>query len=275
MRRALSLAAAVALLAPATASAHSLVRVGGDVVRYLVRRRHLAQHADRPHRRRADRPQRPHGRRRHRSRHCDPGAISDDADAWIVQALCPRAGVTSLQPRPRRARGQRHGRRAAARSCCSGVRARTSLRTGASADQMRGDDGNDDLATGAGNDVVDGGLGYDRLDGGDGDDLLRDADGLADRITCGPGTTASRRTRGRRRRRLRARRPHRGRPAARTCRRRHRVAARPGRRNDAAAPSAAARAPAGDVERARPPSPPRGPSTSAGSRCRCRPTASA
>ena len=35
---------------------------------------------------------------------------------------------------------------------------------------------------------MDGGLGYDVLDGGDGDDLLRDADGLPDRIACGPGS---------------------------------------------------------------------------------------
>jgi RTX calcium-binding nonapeptide repeat (4 copies) len=186
MRRAVLLAAAVALLAPATASAHSLVRIGGDVVRYhsadATSLNTLVVRIDGDRIDISDRtvdggidpgP-------------CEPGDISDDANAWIVQALCPRAGMASLN--------LDLGEREDSASVdvplpvvLLGGPGSDVLRTGASVDQMRGDDGNDDLAAAAGNDVVEGGLGFDTLSGGDGDDVLRDPDGLPDRIECGSG----------------------------------------------------------------------------------------
>ena len=61
------------------------------------------------------------------------------------------------------------------------------LNGGDGADRLRGGSGNDTLDGGTGNDRLRGGSGNDTLDGGDGDDRLRARDGVADRITCGPG----------------------------------------------------------------------------------------
>jgi hypothetical protein len=186
VRRALGLAVAGVLLAPATASAHSLVRIGGDVVRYhsadATSLNTLVVRLDGDRIDLSDRtvdggidpgP-------------CDPGDISDDANAWIVQAFCPRAGIASLNLDL----GEREDSATVdvpLPVVLIGGPGSDTLRTGGSVDQVRGDDGNDDLATGPGNDVVEGGLGFDVLSGGDGDDVLRDADGLADRIECGSG----------------------------------------------------------------------------------------
>ncbi len=187
MRRPLILAAALLALLPATATGHSLVRVGGDVARYLsadaTSLNTLVVRLDGDRIDFSDRtvdggidpgP-------------CEPGDISDDANTWIIQALCPRAGITALNIDL----GEREDSAAIdvpMPVLLLGGPGADTLRTGGSADQMRGDDGNDDLAPGGGNDVVDGGFGLDKLDGGEGDDLLRDADGLADAITCGPGS---------------------------------------------------------------------------------------
>jgi Ca2+-binding RTX toxin-like protein len=187
VRRAAIVSAAALLLMPASAEAHSLVRVGGDVARYLsadaTSLNTLVVRLDGDRIDFSDRtvdggidpgP-------------CEPGDISDDANTWIIQALCPRAGIGSLNIDL----GEREDSAAIdvpMPVLLLGGPGSDTLRTGSSADQMRGDDGNDDLASGAGNDVVDGGFGVDRLDGGEGDDLLRDADGLADTIACGPGS---------------------------------------------------------------------------------------
>lgn len=61
------------------------------------------------------------------------------------------------------------------------------LDTGAGDDLLKGEDGEDTLRGQAGNDVVEPGLGADTVDSGEGDDDIRSRDGLADRITCGPG----------------------------------------------------------------------------------------
>jgi hypothetical protein len=179
--------AALLALAPATAGAHSLVRIGGDTVRYhsadatslnsltvgvAGNRIDITDQT-------VDGGIDPGP--------CDPGAISEDANAWIVQALCPRAGMAELNIDL----GEREDKATIdvpLRVVLLGGPGSDVLRTGASPDQVQGDGGNDDLATGAGADVVDGGLGYDVLDAGDGDDLVRDADGLADRVSCGPGS---------------------------------------------------------------------------------------
>ena len=187
MRRAAILTLAALAVVPASAEAHSLVRVGGDVARYLsadaTSLNTLVVRIDGDRVDFSDRtvdggidpgP-------------CEPGDISDDANTWIIQALCPRAGLASLSIDL----GEREDSAAIdvpMPVLLLGGPGADTLRTGGSADQVRGDDGNDDVASGAGNDVVDGGFGIDRLDGGEGDDLLRDADGLADTITCGPGS---------------------------------------------------------------------------------------
>jgi RTX calcium-binding nonapeptide repeat (4 copies) len=187
VRRPLLLAAVLLALLPATAGAHSLVRLGGGVARYLsadaTSLNTLVVRLDGDRIDFSDRtvdggidpgP-------------CEPGDISDDANTWIIQALCPRAGITSLNIDL----GEREDTAtidAGMPVLLLGGSGSDTLRTGGAADQLRGDDGNDDLAAGGGNDIVDGGFGIDRLDGGDGDDLLRDADGLADAIACGTGT---------------------------------------------------------------------------------------
>jgi len=184
--RALATAAMLLVLAPATAGAHSLVRLGGDIVRYTsVDATSLNSLTARVAGNRIDLTDRTVDGGIDPGT-CDPGAISDDANAWIVQALCPRAGMAELNIDL----GEREDKASIdvpMRVVLLGGPGSDVLRTAASPDQVRGDAGNDDLGTGAGADVVDGGLGYDVLDGGDGDDLLRDADGLADRISCGPG----------------------------------------------------------------------------------------
>ena len=186
MRRALSLAVAVALLAPATASAHSLVRIGGQTVSYLSAdatslNTLIVRNAG--------------GRIELSDRTvdggidpgtCDPGAISDDANAWIVQVFCSRRRVERLHIDL----GDREDTATVAVAMPAtvlGGPGSDTLRLGAGADRLQGDHGNDQVAGGGGSDVVDGGLGYDRLEGGDGDDQMRSADGLADRVSCGPG----------------------------------------------------------------------------------------
>jgi Ca2+-binding RTX toxin-like protein len=117
---------------------------------------------------------------------CDPGAISPDANAWIVQVLCPRARTARL----RIDLGEREDSASLNVPVpvdMSGGPGSDTLRTGAPADEIGGDDGNDVVAAGGGNDTVDGGAGYDALDGGDGDDAITAADGLADRVHCGSG----------------------------------------------------------------------------------------
>jgi RTX calcium-binding nonapeptide repeat (4 copies) len=186
VRRIAAVALALLAVAPATAAAHSVVRIGGDTVRYtsedatslntltvgLAGER--IDFTDRT----VDGGIDPGS--------CDPGEISGDANAWILQALCPRGPIVRLHIDL----GEREDRATVdvpLPVLLIGGPGSDVLRTGAPADQVRGDDGNDDIATGGGADVVDGGLGFDVLSGGDGDDLLRDADGLPDRIECGPG----------------------------------------------------------------------------------------
>jgi hypothetical protein len=117
---------------------------------------------------------------------CDPGDISDDANAWIVQVRCARGGISSV----RIDLGEREDRATidlAMPLTLLGGPGADVLRTGYGKHEVRGDAGNDDVTTGSGDDVVDGGLGYDVLRSGDGDDEVRAADGLVDRIDCGAG----------------------------------------------------------------------------------------
>jgi Ca2+-binding RTX toxin-like protein len=184
VRRAPLLAAALVIALPATAEAHSLVRLGGDTARYLsadaTSLNTLTVRLDGDRIDFTDRtvdggidpgP-------------CDVGDINEQT--WIVQALCPRTGMASLHVDL----GEREDRatvEAPLPVVLLGGPGADILRTSGAADQVSAGEGNDDAATGAGNDVLDGGPGFDVLDAGDGDDLVRDADGLADAIACGPG----------------------------------------------------------------------------------------
>ena len=185
MRR-LGLALLVLATLPASAGAHSLVRIGGTTVNYLsadatslntltVRMSGSRIEFDD---RTVDGGIDPGT--------CDPGAISDDANAWIVQVFCPRRGTTSVTVDL----GEREDRATVdlpVPVTLLGGPGSDVLRTGPAAEDVQGGDGNDDIATGEGADDVDGGLGYDVLRSGEGDDLIEADDGLVDRIECGPG----------------------------------------------------------------------------------------
>jgi Ca2+-binding RTX toxin-like protein len=183
---AVTLLTAVAAVLPASAEAHSLVRIGGTTVSYLSAD---ATSLNTLTARMAG------GRIEFGDRTvdggidpgtCDPGAISNDANAWIVQVFCPPERIATA----RIDLGEREDRATIDLPLpvtVLGGPGSDVLRTGARADDVQGGDGNDDLAGGAGEDVVDAGIGYDVLRGEDGDDSLRAADGLLDRIECGPG----------------------------------------------------------------------------------------
>jgi hypothetical protein len=187
VRRAAFAAVALAAALPASAEAHSVVRVGGGTLNYIAVDATSLNSLD----------ARVRGKRidlRDRTVDggiapgpCDPGDISDDAQALIVQVLCARRRVSNvsidLGEREDRARIQ-----LALPVTLLGGPGSDDLRTGPGEDRVQADTGNDRVAAGAGEDFVDGGLGFDVLDAGDGDDQLQSADGLADRVTCGPGS---------------------------------------------------------------------------------------
>ena len=188
MRRAATalVAATLATALPASAEAHSVVRVGGGTLNYIsVDATSLNSLDARVRGRRIDLRDRtvdggispgP----------CDPGDISDDAQALIVQVLCARRRISNVSIDL----GEREDRASiqlAMPVTLLGGPGSDVLRTGPGEDRVQADTGNDEVATGAGEDFVDGGLGFDVLDAGDGDDQLQSADGLADRVTCGPG----------------------------------------------------------------------------------------
>jgi Ca2+-binding RTX toxin-like protein len=183
---AIGLVAAVAAF-PAAAGAHSIVRIGGDTVTYLsadaTSLNTLTVRMSGPRIELRDRtvdggidPGT-----------CDPGEVSDDANAWIVQVLCPAARIARL----RIDLGEREDTASVTVPLpvvLLGGPGTDTLRTGAPADELRGGDGNDTLDGGGGNDALDGEGGYDALQGGAGDDRLTSADGLADRVACGAGS---------------------------------------------------------------------------------------
>ena len=186
MKRVLILTAIAALALPASAAAHSLVRIGGDAVSYLSAD---ATSLNTLEVRMAG------GRIEFSDRTvdggidpgtCDPGAITEDANAWIIQVFCSRERITNA----RIDLGEREDRATIALAMpvtLLGGPGSDTLRTGPAADRVQGDDGNDDLAGGPGADVLDGGLGFDVLRGDEGDDEIKVADGLLDRVECGTG----------------------------------------------------------------------------------------
>ena len=117
---------------------------------------------------------------------CRPGDVTNDANAYIVQVFCRRAGIK----RVRVDLGEREDSATVALPVpitLLGGPGADRLTAGPAADRVDGGDGNDRLRGGAGADVLDGGAGADDFDGGAGDDRVLSADGLAERVVCGAG----------------------------------------------------------------------------------------
>ena len=118
----------------------------------------------------------------------DPGTCEagDVAGGFIVQVLCPGAGVSRL----RIDLGEREDAAtvsAPVPSSIAGGPGADTLTGGPAGDEILGGDGNDLLDAAAGDDIVDGGLGADSLGGGPGADRLISRDGIADVVVCGDG----------------------------------------------------------------------------------------
>jgi hypothetical protein len=186
LRCALAAALGAAVLAPAGADAHSIVRViGGELSYQSIDAVSLNTLTVGP---RGDeiRLYDPTVNGGTDPGPCRPGEVTNDANAWIVEVFCPAARVN----RVRILLGEREDSArvdvAVPLTLLGGPGADT-LSSGASPDVVSGDEGNDRLDAGPGNDIVDGGLGIDVIQGGDGDDRLISRDGLRDRVLCGPG----------------------------------------------------------------------------------------
>lgn len=180
------LALCVAVVAPAGAAAHSLVRVGGGQVNYIAKDAtslnkltvRLSAGDIELLDRSVDGGMDPGP--------CRPGDLTDDVNAWIVQVFCGRAGVRRVHADL----GEREDTATVSSpvpTTLLGGSGADRLSGGPVADTVDGGDGNDRLAGGGGKDEIDGGLGTDTLAGGAGDDVLGSADGIADRVDCGEG----------------------------------------------------------------------------------------
>jgi hypothetical protein len=186
-RGTLAIAAGLGLmLAPAVAGAHSLVRPAGAVISYLsedaTSRNDLQVRVSAAgisfRDRTVDGGIDPGS--------CRPGAITNDANAWIVQALCPAAGVSALRI-DLREREDRASIDVPFRATVLGGDGADTLTTAGGPDILDGGEGNDVLSSAAGADALVGGLGADRLQAGDGDDRLDLRDGVGDGASCGGG----------------------------------------------------------------------------------------
>jgi hypothetical protein len=135
---------------------------------------------------------------------CAPGEITDDANAWVIQVLCPAAGAGRL----RIDLGDREDsatvlldvsvtllggtgadtlKTAGGADAVAGDDGDDVIDSGGGDDQVNAGDGDDEVTAGVGNDIVEAGLGVDTINGGDGDDDLRIRDGIADTVRCGAG----------------------------------------------------------------------------------------
>jgi len=135
---------------------------------------------------------------------CDPGEITDDANFWVIQVFCSASGMQRVRVElgdredaatiaaalPARISGGTGADRITggpAADAITGDEGDDTVAAGGGGDQVNGGDGDDRLDGGAGSDVVEAGLGVDVVAGGDGDDDLRARDGLADEVGCGAG----------------------------------------------------------------------------------------
>ena len=187
MRRLVLLAAAAgALIAPTGADAHSLVRVNGPELAYIsadatslntltarVSGGDFELRDDT-----VDGGSDPGP--------CRPGAITPDANAYIIQVFCERKGIT----RARVDLGEREDTAKVALPVpvtLLGGPGADLLTAGPAADRVDGGEGNDRLRGAGGGDELIGGPGVDEFDAGAGDDRSLSADGLAEEISCGAG----------------------------------------------------------------------------------------
>ena len=188
MRLTLAVAAALvaAAIAPAGAAAHSLVRVNGSELAYIsadaTSLNTLTVRASGDEIALRD----PSVDGGSDPGPCRPGAVTPDANAYIIEVFCRRAGVTHI----RVDLGERED------SATVDVPLPVTLLGGPGADRLTagpagdtvfGGDGNDQLSGAGGADALDGGAGVDALDGGEGDDRLSSADGHAETVGCGGG----------------------------------------------------------------------------------------
>jgi hypothetical protein len=183
---AIAAAAGAAVIAPAGAEAHSLVRPSSGLISYLsADATSLNTLVVRASGSRIEfRDPTVDGGMDPGS--CTPGDISADANAWIIQTFCPAAGVRSVHLDL----GEREDTATVSVNVATtllGGPGADRLTGGPAADQLSGDDGDDTLAGGGGNDIVVGGLGIDELSGDAGDDDVRARDGIQDLVRCGTG----------------------------------------------------------------------------------------
>jgi Ca2+-binding RTX toxin-like protein len=134
---------------------------------------------------------------------CRPGRT---AAGRVIEVLCPKAGIKSITVEPGSAEdkvrydiadipgamagstGADTGTFGDAADDIAGEQGNDSLSAGGGDDLVNGDEGNDTLDGGAGNDKLTGGTGTDTITAGAGDDTVFAADGLAETIDCGEGT---------------------------------------------------------------------------------------
>ena len=205
-RHALVLAAALALLAPATAAADNTIdpypegnvrfhsedtTVGGNYVITAVGDDiSFFEDVD------------PQGTQNYPFERCTPGR-SDGTR--VIEVLCPRAGMKTIAVEPGPAEdkvkytisdipgafagssGADVAEFADANDDLAGEQGNDTLSGGGGDDIVDGNEGNDTLDGGAGNDKMNGGTGTDTINGGAGDDTIRTADGLEETIDCGEG----------------------------------------------------------------------------------------
>ena len=186
MTRWLIAALAVLLALPATAGAHSLVRVNGPELAYIsadsTSLNTLSGRVSGADFELRD----PTVDGGSDPGPCRPGDVTDDSNAYVVQVFCRRSGIT----RVRVDLGEREDSATLALPVpitLLGGPGADRLTAGPAADRVDGGDGNDRLRGGGGADTLDGGAGADEFDGGAGDDRMRSADGLAERVVCGAG----------------------------------------------------------------------------------------
>ena len=148
---------------------------------------------------------------------CAPGDVTDDANAWVIQALCPAAGAGACGSTSVTARTRRVVQVDLPITLLGGTGA-DKLTTAGGADAVAGDDGDDVIrpapattrstpATGTttstaarATTVIEAGLGVDTVAGGEGNDDLRVRDGIADTVSLRAGRGQGRRGHARRRR---------------------------------------------------------------------------
>ena len=135
---------------------------------------------------------------------CAPGEVTSDANAWVIQVLCPAAGSGRIRidlgdredsasvevDLPVALLGGTGADKLTTRAGADAVAGDDGddvIRTGAGNDQLNAGDGDDDVDGGPGDDVIESGLGVDAVAGDDGDDDLRVRDGLPDAVRCGAG----------------------------------------------------------------------------------------